>query len=78
MQCHARIAVRTVTAPATIVTKQSVGETAAVEKDQHLMTLAQRRLDFVQQFRRQSCGQLKPGDINLPQRWQCSLTCPVC
>ena len=54
MQSHARIAVRTVTAPATIVTEQGVGETAAVEKYQHLMALAQRRFDFVQQFRRQA------------------------
>ena len=68
MQRHARIAVRTVTAPATIVTEQSVGETAAVEKYQHLMMLLQRCFDFVQQFWRQARRQLKPRDINLPQR----------
>ena len=68
VQRHARIAISTVTAPATIVAEQCIGETASVEKDQHLMTLAQRRLDFVQQFRRQSRRQLKPRDINLPQR----------
>jgi hypothetical protein len=48
VQRHARIAVSAVTAPATIVAEQGVGETAAVEKYQHLMAPAQRRFDFVQ------------------------------
>ena len=54
VQRHARIAVRAVTAPATIVTEQGIGETAAVEKYQHLMTLVQRRFDFGQQLWRQA------------------------
>ena len=68
VQRHARIAVRTVTAPATIVAQQGVGKTTAVKKYQHLMTLLQRRFDFIQQLRRQARRQLKPRDINLPQR----------
>ena len=52
MQCHARVTIGTITAPATIMAEQRIGEAPAIEKNQHLLPVGQRLLNVTDQFGR--------------------------
>ena len=52
VQRHPGIAVGAVTAPAAVMTQQSVGKPAAIEKHQYLLTLREGLLYAAEQFHR--------------------------
>ena len=50
MQCHARVTVGTVTAPATIMAEQRVGEATAIQEDQDLLPADECLFNVTNQF----------------------------